>query len=78
MLDIVPILRSVAEHEFRSRNKVKEIQLDMRYQSTSPSSKMQRSRSQMSNVKLPTINNPEIKMHFKGLEEMGNRLLSIN
>jgi hypothetical protein len=78
-LDYTPIPVSALNHEFRSRLFDKEIQPGMRFQGTN-SPKSSGLTSSRSVSMLPPIHgsNPETKMHFKGIEEMGNKLKSTN
>jgi hypothetical protein len=67
-------------HEYRSRYFEKEIQPGMRFQGNN-SPKSVNLESSRTTTKFPAISqrseNPEMKMHFKGIEELGNKLRSM-
>jgi hypothetical protein len=79
LLDYTPTPVTALNHDYRPRLLQKEIQPGMRFQGEhSPKgTEIAKSRSV---VKLPSIGqagaNPEVRMHFKGVQEMGNKLKS--
>ena len=64
ILDLSPTKSTALLHEFRPRNRSEEIQPGMRFQGRSPS--------------LPKLMGAktEIKLRYKGIEELGNNLKS--
>ena len=86
IIDYTPTPDNALNYHFRPRENEKEIQPGMRFMgSNSPKNEQSRDGSKLSVSRsapknLPAINqsmpNPESKMHFKGVEEMGNKLKS--